>query len=232
MVSNKEKVLLKFPKIKTGIERLDSLLRGGFEPGLVHVFGPPNSGKSNFAMQLVVNVLNYFPSSAPLWFDTNGNFDFNRLLELASMNEDLLQNFRLVQPESYDEFLFYIKKLNDYINMNTKIIVIDPITYFYTLMINKHNWFRLRHELSEIILGKLLGLTIFNQIIIILINQIRSKVNSNYKQEAVCYDIIERHSKYSIKFDNENTKTLEICKLRNVKVNIKFNFKIEKNNVS
>ncbi|MHA1268652.1 MAG: hypothetical protein ACTSPY_02590 [Candidatus Helarchaeota archaeon] len=225
MKSKKNDTLLNFNKIMSNINQLDTLLRGGFEPGIIHLFGNPNTGKSNFAMQLTISaILKY--NAEPIWFDTNGNFDFNRMLMMVYPNQTFFNNFKLFRPKNYNEFKDYIMNLDSIVNFDTKIIVIDPITYYYRLMVNKNNWFMLRHELGEIIIAKLIGLSVFKKLSVVLINQITGKDLNSNEQQAVCNNIIDRHAKYTIYFHENHGLIMTLKKIKNVSINKSIPFKI------
>jgi len=209
-------------KIRTGISRLDDLLRGGFDPSIIHFFGAAGTGKSNLAMQITINAIKDYDAN-PIWMDLNANFDFKRLLSLADYDKGIVQKFRLIQPLDYDYFKQTINNMDTIITHATKVIVIDPITYYYRLNVSSKIWFKLQHELSELILARLIGYVMRNKLIVILINQMTNKGDELI---AVCQDIIERHSIYSILFERIDRRKLFLRKLKNVKLNHPIDFQI------
>ncbi|TFF86259.1 MAG: hypothetical protein EU551_02045 [Promethearchaeota archaeon] len=228
-MTNQNEKLLDFIKLRTGIENLDTLLRGGFEPGLVHIYGPPATGKSNFAMQLIINAITKH-NAKPVYLDLNGTFSFKRMIQLADYDKNKLNDFRLLQIQGYDDFINIINSIDSSIEKDTVLLVIDPITYFYRLTINKNNWFKKMHELNEIILTKLIGLSLFKQLIIVLINQI---TGNKSEPAAVCQKNIDRYSKYSLLFYTKRAgkKYLMLKKSRNIKIKKSIPINIQNNKI-
>ena len=147
---------------------------------------------------------------------------------MTGNNIRILRNFKYLNPINYDEFKILIENIPKIIDNKTMVLVIDPITYFYRLNVNLNNWFGLKRDLIKI-LGKFIGISVKNHLIIILVNQIKGH---EMKLEAVCQDILELYSKYSLLFENKNGLTITLRKLRNIKLNKKFKFKISNNGLS
>ena len=112
--------------ISTGNNELDDLIPcGGFPSGkIVELYGPPDIGKTKFALQFIANAQK--DDNIVLYIDADRKLDIGKL-EQNNVNSNLLI---LLQPKSSDEnkLLYDIKSI-----LSLKvcdIVVIDSIAFF------------------------------------------------------------------------------------------------------
>ncbi|MBD3229716.1 MAG: hypothetical protein GF329_16160 [Candidatus Lokiarchaeota archaeon] len=221
-------------KIPTGIRALDKEINGGLQSGIVHFYGGPNTGKSNLALQIMKNAIEKL-HIYPIWIDMNGSFSYQRFKDI-SQDDMIIKHIFLITIEGRNDFLNTITGLKDLFKRNKKIkntpadlklLIIDPVIFYYRLNVNLYNSFSLRVELDEKIMGKLYGYTIKENLCIILINQISVKKDKMKYNIGICHNIINRHSRYSILFEKKNgNRNLILKKISNFKTNRKIPFTI------
>ena len=87
----KNEKLFDFIKLSTGIENLDTLLRGGFEPGLVHIYGPPATGKSNFLEAVIIMFRDLDLNNAAAF-----GYEMDYIIQRSQQRRHILEKIRMV----------------------------------------------------------------------------------------------------------------------------------------
>ena len=118
---------------------LDELFGNGIMARTVtQVYGPPGSGKSNIAMQALVNCVRMGKKVA--FIDPEGSFSPQRLEQMAPTDKQrVLDNTYLSEPSSLDEQAQAIAGLEE--KDDIALIIVDSIVYYYRLEMDRENRF-------------------------------------------------------------------------------------------
>ncbi len=111
----------------------DELLGGGLLPGvLTHVYGPPSSGKTNFALIASVAAAR---TGKVVYVDAEGGFSTERLRQIAGeKTEDTLRNILLIKPTTFEEQKVALSKVSDLVAAGgVSLVVVDSIALLYRL---------------------------------------------------------------------------------------------------
>lgn len=154
--------------LSTGTKSLDSLLGGGFAPGvLTQVYGPYASGKTTLALQTGL-----LSGKKVAYVDTEGGFSPERLAQMAETRElnpeEALSRFILFTPSDFKEQRRVIGSLKKTVDSNFALVVVDSITAHYRAEENRSG---LIAELSRQ-LQVLLWIARKHNIPVIVINQV------------------------------------------------------------
>ncbi|XP_066933533.1 uncharacterized protein [Clytia hemisphaerica] len=136
---------LNFSKIiSTGTKKVDLLLDGGLYTGeMIEIFGPPSCGKTQFAFNVVANVL-LSKAMNVLVYDSCGSFSAKRINELASFknpelsptqSRELFSKLSCVKVFDIFCLLTHLEQLKeklssgiDQFTTRLKFIIVDSIT--------------------------------------------------------------------------------------------------------
>lgn len=117
--------------IKTGVKNLDDILGGGIRNGTItDIFGSSGTGKTQLALQIIVNSL--LNTNSILYQDTTGNFRPERLLEMAKpkgLDPSFLDRITVARITNTSEQLNSISKIDE---LNFSLIVIDNVTDLFS----------------------------------------------------------------------------------------------------
>lgn len=154
--------------LSTGSRKLDELLGGGFEEGvLTQVYGPYATGKTTLAVQT-----GRLSGGKVAYVDTEGGFSPERLSQMASSRgidpEEALARFVLFTPADWKEQRKVLGSLKKLIDETFSLIVVDSITAHYRAEENRSG---LIADLSRQ-LQILLWMARKNSIPVIVINQV------------------------------------------------------------
>ncbi|MHA1380233.1 MAG: hypothetical protein ACTSRG_17805 [Candidatus Helarchaeota archaeon] len=208
-------------KIQTHCPGLDELIGGGFQFGTIsHFYGKDGSGKSTFAYQ--ISLIAMYEGFEVVWVDLNGNFSFKRLFQMNHWNKRLMSNFKMLNIDSYEMLKRFYQNIDFYITKKTKLIIIDPVTYYYRLNSGVNAEFGLRRELYSHQLPILIMVALKNDLHIILVNQVRGDYVNEFS--AVVEQEVNKYSKYVFRFEKhkvKNKRVIIIKKIFNKKPNIR-----------
>jgi len=155
--------------IKTGIEKLDTLLGGGLRNGIItDIFGVSGAGKTQLTLQIVSNSLT--KGGTIFYQDTTGSFRPERLVELLKtkgLDSNLLDKVTVGRITNTAEQLRSIKKISE---SNFSLVVIDNVTDLFSFeyskedqMLEKTTQFaKYMKELSKVALEKKIPIVIVN----------------------------------------------------------------------
>ena len=155
--------------IKTGIEKLDTLLGGGLRNGIItDIFGVSGAGKTKLTLQIVSNSITQ--GGTIFYQDTTGSFRPERLVELLKtkgLDSNLLDKVTVGRITNTAEQLRSIKKISE---SNFSLVVIDNVTDLFSFeyskedqMLEKTTQFaKYMKELSKVALEKKIPIVIVN----------------------------------------------------------------------
>jgi energy-coupling factor transporter ATP-binding protein EcfA2 len=111
----------------TSITSLDSLLRGGIEPGwLVELCGPAGSGKTQICLSLASNAIR--EGKSVYWIDSGKTFRPERLVQIAGYTE-CLNNVHVAPCHCLFEALRILSTIDPIVRAdpNTPMVIIDSV---------------------------------------------------------------------------------------------------------
>ena len=81
---------LKEEILRTGVEKVDAILDGGFKSGCIYeLFGPPSSGKTQMALTVsAVMAVQHKVQSNVIYFDTKGDFKIDRFVQILQRRNE------------------------------------------------------------------------------------------------------------------------------------------------
>ncbi len=121
-----------FERHSSGSKKLDALLGGGYRAGtLTEVFGRSNSGKSQLAMQAVLEAARREEPS--LYVDTEGSFRPERLEQMAEARGweigGLMERVIYVRTDSVSEQLETVRNMQARpATASSRLVVVDTLT--------------------------------------------------------------------------------------------------------
>ena len=157
--------------ISTGIKKIDQFLEGGIKNGIItHIFGAAGTGKTQLAMQILINSLLH--DGIVLFLDTTGKFRPERMLDLIksrNLDPNLLDRVKVARITNTSEQINYLSKIKE---NNFSIVVIDNITDLFSYEFSKDDqnlekniiFMRYMHDLSLISIQKKLPIIVTNMI--------------------------------------------------------------------
>ena len=120
--------------VDTGAESLNTLLRGGLRLGEVtEAYGAFNTGKSQLAFTLCVNLWKFNPSYGTLFIDTEDTFRSSRIVEICRARKaderEVLDSIKLVRVKSAKQQIGVFDKLDRIFESqpNVRLVVIDSL---------------------------------------------------------------------------------------------------------
>lgn len=184
---------LKGGVVKSGIEGLDEILDGGFDPGNVTLLaGPPGSGKSIMSAQFIYNgVVRYGETGIYVNFsESKSDFmrnmarlgmDFSRLEEEGRFK--FIDAYNIFSKRSLDLIVSHI--LDEITTFRIRRMVLDPINAITALMD--------KEELRAFVTTTILGICKVNNVTCMLVsNQHQGMVDEKLAELAFMCDVVIR----------------------------------------
>lgn len=158
--------------LSTGSERLDELLGGGVETGTVtQIYGAPGSGKTNLALQLIVETIR--AGHRAVLIDTEG-FSADRFQQIAGEKAgEIAQRVYVLEPTTFEEQHQAIHEAEKIVSGagDVKLVVVDSITTFYRYELDEESGVQLKRDLGSQV-AFLLGMARKHDLAILLTNQV------------------------------------------------------------
>jgi DNA repair protein RAD51 len=157
--------------IKTGLEKLDSILGGGIRNCiLTDIFGASGTGKTLLALQIMVNSLS--EGGTIFYQDTTGTFRPERLLELfrpKGLSPTLLDKVTVGRITNISEQFNHILKIRQ---SNFSLVIVDNVTDLFSFEYSKEEQTlqkttrlaKYLKELSQVALDKKIPILVINMI--------------------------------------------------------------------
>lgn len=191
-------------------KKFDIILGGGLlEKTLIHLYGPPASGKTNIALIAAANAA---INKKVIYIDTEGGFSIERLQQIAGKDpkniKKILENILLIEPSDYDEQKVAIRKLSDIIpKSDVGLVIVDSLSALYRLEEEKDI-----KELGRQI-AQLLRIAKKYNIPVIVTNQVYTDINTN-KIVSVGGEVLKYWSKVAVEFGKNEHNNLRFAILR------------------
>jgi len=185
--------------LPSGVSLLDRVMNGGLHTGpFTHVYGEAAAGKTTLALQFVnvVHRLDY----QTIYINSETTSPVERLEQITGQNfEELESSVKILAPRGFSEQGALIDDLDLYIRENTKLVIIDTLTKFYRLELeDKATNFSNHRELNRQA-GILKGLARKNDVAVVILNQVRARMEESGDFEPVAKNILDYWSDYSFK---------------------------------
>ncbi|MDP3698682.1 MAG: DNA repair and recombination protein RadB [Nanoarchaeota archaeon] len=123
-------------KVSTGAGFLDTLLEGGYDSDiLTTIFGPSGAGKTNLCLLAAVKIAE--AGKKVLFIDTEGGIAVERIKQMSSDHETVLQRILFFNPVTFVEQNDLFEKIKSMANEQIGMIVVDSISMLYRLELGK-----------------------------------------------------------------------------------------------
>ena len=122
-------------KISTG-SPIDVIMGGGVEKGcLTQFYGPPGSGKTNIALQLLVCCAK--KGEKVIYVDTEGGLSIERVKQISNNQFDnIASNIIIFEPTTFNEQIEVLKKVENLLDSKretVELIILDSAVALYRL---------------------------------------------------------------------------------------------------
>ena len=200
------------------VDEIDKATRGGFETqSLYEIYGAEGAGKTQLTFSITSTAMD---KDDGVWFiDCEGTFSEERLEEICKARDveykpDLIQ-YDLVTDSEDMLYLINNKALDVVTNKNVKIIVIDGLVGLFRMLYHGRGELADRQDILEQIIIKFRNLAIYNNVCIILTNQVMSNPDPfGAKTVAVGGHVFGHNVKYiyAITKGMKNNRTFRLIK--------------------
>lgn len=181
-------------KISTGAIFLDEHLDGGYEKDVVTtIFGPSGSGKTNLCLLAAVKIAEQ--GKKVILIDTEGGIAVERIKQLTSMYDTVLNNILFFQPLTFEEQQGMFERLKNLLTQDVGLIVVDSISMLYRLELGKAEAiFETNSALARQI-AILVEITRSKKIPVLITNQVYADFGKKDKVKMVGGDLLKYGSK-------------------------------------
>jgi DNA repair protein RAD51 len=159
--------------IKTGLEKLDSILGGGIKNGTItDIFGASSTGKTQLALQIMTNSL--LQGDSIFYQDTTGTFRPERLVDLLKSkgsDSSFLDKVTVGRITNTSEQLYSISKIKE--SNNFSLVVVDNVSDLFSFEYSKEEQIRDKTTQFAKYMKELSKITSDKKIPIIIVNMIR-----------------------------------------------------------
>ena len=185
--------------LPSGVSLLDRVMNGGLHTGpFTHVYGEAAAGKTTLALQFVDAV--YRLDYGTIYINSETASPVERLEQITGQTFGELESMvKVLVPKGFSEQGALIDDLDLYIREDTKLVIIDTLTKFYRLELeDKATNFSNHRELNRQA-GILKGLARRRDLAVVVLNQVRARMEETRDFEPVAKNILDYWSDYSFK---------------------------------
>jgi len=174
-------------------------MNGGLNTGIfTHVYGEAAAGKTTFGLQYVRAM--YRQGLGTIYINSETTSPIERLEQITGKPfSDLETLVKIFVPKGFSEQGVLIDDLNLYIRERTRLVVIDTPTKHYRLALEDKKTNYANHRELNRQAGVLKGLARHNDIAVIVLNQVTSRLKGLDDFEPVAGNILDYWSDYVIK---------------------------------
>ena len=187
--------------LPSGVSFLDRLFSGGVSTGLItHIYGEAASGKSTLALQFVSAACRLGIST--VYINTEATSPVQRLEQISGKDfSELEQNLRILVPKDFAEQASLIDDIELYAREDTKLIVLDTLTKLYrTVLDDKKTNYANHRELNRQA-GILKSLAKHRDMSVLVLNQVRSRMDGIIDIEPVAKNILDYWADYVLRMN-------------------------------
>lgn len=115
---------------------IDTIMGGGVEKGcLTQFYGPPGSGKTNIALQLLVSCA--VNGSKVIYVDTEGGLSIERIKQISDNSFDkFASNIIIFEPTSFKEQIEVLRRIENLLDSeggDVELLILDSAVALYRL---------------------------------------------------------------------------------------------------
>ncbi len=179
---------------------IDSLIGGGIEKGVITQFyGPPGSGKTNIALNLLVQ--NAKNGNSGILVDTEGGLSIERVKQIAGTDfSELAPNIIVFEPSTFIEQDTVLRRIEEMIKAGEKVelIILDSAVALYRVRDGDSSQINL--ELGRQ-MGLLTRLARKYEIAVVITNQVYASFEGEGMVEPVGGTILKYRSKIMVELE-------------------------------
>lgn len=206
------------------ISRLDLMLGGGIRTGnITHVYGRAGSGKTTLGLEFVLSALRM--GYHTVYVNSEGSSPIERLEQMAGRPyQELVDAINIIVPKDFSEQGEIIEDLELYAPESTRLIVIDTLTRLYRVSLDDKKTNYAAHRELNRQAGFLKGIASQRGIAVLVLNQVRAKLDGTDDFEPVAKNIMEYWSDVTLRLKVGNAssqRVVERMDLRSEKARIR-----------
>lgn len=213
-------------KISTGINFLDQLFSGGYDPDIVTtIYGPSGTGKTNLCLMAAVKVIE--SGKKVIFIDSEGGICVERIKQISKNYEEVLKKIIFFNPVSFTEQNEIFETLRGMVNEQIGMIIVDSISMLYRLELGKSE------EVYEVnaALGRQLAYLVEiarrRKIPVLITNQVYSDFDHREQVKMVGGDLLKYSSKCLIELKKfANCQGLMLRKHRSLPEGLEAKFRM------
>ncbi|NHI83366.1 MAG: hypothetical protein EAX81_03590 [Candidatus Thorarchaeota archaeon] len=187
--------------LPSGVSLLDRLFGGGLPTGqLIHIYGEAASGKTTVALQFAGSACRMDIDT--VYINTEAASPVERLEQVSGQSYDeLKEKFRILVPRSFQEQAALIDDVELYAKEGTRLVVIDTLTRLYRSVLDDQKTNYSNHRELNRQTGILKGLSQQKDIAVVVLNQVRSRIDGVVDIEPVAENILDYWADYVLRIN-------------------------------
>ncbi len=185
--------------LPSGVSLLDRLIGGGVSTGLfTHVYGEAASGKSTIALQFVSAACRI--GVGTVYVNTEPASPVERLEQISGKKyAELKDRIQVLIPNDFGEQAAIFDDLELFAKEGTKLVVVDTLTRLYRAVLDDRDANYANHRELNRQAGILKGLAGQKDMAVLVLNQVRSRVNGIVDIEPVAKNILDYWADYVLR---------------------------------
>lgn len=213
-------------KQTSGSAIIDTLLRGGFEKGIITtLYGPSGIGKTNICLASISSV--FAQKKKIIYIDTENSFSLDRFMQLnPSRYKEILDYVVILRAHNYQEMKNIFLKLPDIIQEDIGIVIVDGIATHYRVELSQGDRKTCNADLS-MWMSLLSEIAYRYNIPVVLTSQVYSDFSEKDRVNIVGGDLIKYSSKCLIElYRHNNARMALLVKHRSIAEGVQKEFEI------
>ena len=178
---------------------MDLILNGGLHTGyLTHAFGEAAAGKTTLALHFVNAACRL--DVGTVYVNSEGESPIERLEQITNKKLDAIENLvTILSPKSFSEQGTLIDDLDLYSREGTRLVVVDTLTRLYRAALEDKKTNYAAHRELNTQMGILKGLARERNMAVMVLNQVRGRMDESQGFEPVARNIMEFYEDYSVR---------------------------------
>lgn len=187
--------------LPSGVSLLDRLFGGGLTTGLfTHVYGEAASGKSTIALQFVSAACRIGVST--VYVNTEAASPVERLEQISGKKyAELKDRIQVLVPKDFGEQAAIFDDLELFAKEGTRLVVVDTLTRLYRTVLDDRDANYVNHRELNRQAGILKGLALQKDMAVLVLNQVRSRMNGIIDIEPVAKNILDYWADYVLRMN-------------------------------
>ncbi|MBI2102559.1 DNA repair and recombination protein RadB [Candidatus Woesearchaeota archaeon] len=213
-------------KVSSGADFLDLFLEGGYDTDIITtIYGPSGSGKTNLCLLAAVRMAE--SGKKVLFVDTEGGIAVERIKQLSSRHEDVLQRIMFLNPVTFEDQKAIFGGLKMLAVDDVGLIIVDSISMLYRLELSQaEEVYDVNSALGKQ-LAQLVEIARTKNIPVLITNQVYADFERKDKVKMVGGDLLKYGSKCLLEVQKFNScRGLILRKHRSLPEGRELKFKI------